>query len=73
MTYPDNFAAPRPQRNGDLLETGPFAEPPTYEQQQALTLFAATAILNGYIVAHVRDDTAKTVRMIAAKTPLVTA
>lgn len=63
----------RPTRNGNVLTMGPFAEPPTYEQQQALTLFAATAILNGYVVAHVRDDVKKEVRVIASPRPLVTA
>lgn len=51
------------------LELGPFAVPPTYQEQQAMTLFAATAITKGYIVAHVRDDNTNTVRIIASEVP----
>lgn len=57
----------RPTRNGATLQMGPFADPPTAQEQQAMILFGATALIKGWIVAHVRDDTARTVRMIATE------
>lgn len=68
-----NIEEHRPTRNGNVLTMGPFPAPPSVAHQQALTLFAATAILTGYVVAHVRDDNAKTVAVLASPRPVVTA
>lgn len=67
------MAEHRPTRNGNVLTMGPFPAPPSVAHQQAMTLFAATALIKGYVVAHVRDDVKKEVCVIASPRPLVTA